>query len=268
MHIKVPSFFLSFLLPRHSSSFIDDSIGQLRCRATTGSSFRGLKTTPSRCSICRPSSNCTTLQMHIRYHHSFFPFFYPATHHSFIGSVLSVAVSSNNRFIVSGSGTSPSRCSICRPSSNCTTLQMHIPVPSFFLSFLLPHHSSSFIDAYVRSVAVSSDNRFIVSGSDDKSIKVFDLQTKQQLHHFADAHTSTIILSFLSSTPPLILFHRHSKVSCGVERQQVHRFGVFRQLHQGVRSADQAATAPLCRCTSRYHHSFFPFFYPATHPLS
>ena len=81
---------------------------------------------------------------------------------------------------------------------------MHIPVPSFFLSFLLPRHSSSFI-GYVRSVAVSSDNRFIVSGSDDKSIKVFDLQTKQQMHHFADAHISTIILSFLlpPATHPL-----------------------------------------------------------------
>ena len=182
-------------------------------------------TTPSRCSICRPSSNCTTLQMHIKVPSFFLSFLLPRHSSSFIGAVCQLRCRATTGSSFRGLQTSPSRCSICRPSSNCTTLQMHIKVPSFFLSFLLPRHSSSFIDT-VWSVAVSSNNRFIVSGSEDKSIKVFDLQTKQQLHHFADAHQGTIILSFLSSTPPLILFHRASKVSCGVERQQVHRFGV------------------------------------------
>ena len=116
---------------------------------------------------------------------------------------------------------------------------------------------------------MSSDNRFIVSGSEDNSIKVFDMQTKQQLHHFADAHQGTIILSFFTFFyPPLILFHRSSTVSCGVERQQVHRFGVLRQVDQGVRSADQAATAPLCRCTYQYHHSFFLSFLLSRHSSS
>ena len=30
--------------------------------------------------------------------------------------------------------------------------------------------------------------RFVISGSRDKSIKVFDLHTKQQVHHFQNAH--------------------------------------------------------------------------------
>jgi len=40
----------------------------------------------------------------------------------------------------------------------------------------------------ITSVAVTSDNRYVISGSEDKSIKVFDLQTKQQVHHFENAH--------------------------------------------------------------------------------
>jgi len=38
-------------------------------------------------------------------------------------------------------------------------------------------------------VAVSPDSKFIASASRDRSIKIFDLETKQQVHHFQDAHT-------------------------------------------------------------------------------
>jgi len=40
----------------------------------------------------------------------------------------------------------------------------------------------------VSSVAVSQDGKFIFSGSQDRSIKVFDNKTKKQVHHFIDAH--------------------------------------------------------------------------------
>ena len=44
------------------------------------------------------------------------------------------------------------------------------------------------------SVAISDDNRYIYSGSEDKSIKVYDLQTGQQVHHILDTHKSTIYI--------------------------------------------------------------------------
>jgi len=40
----------------------------------------------------------------------------------------------------------------------------------------------------IASVTVTPDNKYIISGSYDKSIKVFDIQTKQQVHHFENVH--------------------------------------------------------------------------------
>jgi len=56
-----------------------------------------------------------------------------------------------------------------------------------FISIINP-----FLDG-ITSVAVTSDSKYIISGSYDKSIKVFDLQTKQQVHHFENAHEGTEI---------------------------------------------------------------------------
>jgi len=39
------------------------------------------------------------------------------------------------------------------------------------------------------SVVFSHDNKYIVSGSEDRSIKVFDLQTRRELHHLKDVHS-------------------------------------------------------------------------------
>lgn len=38
-------------------------------------------------------------------------------------------------------------------------------------------------------MSLSTDGRFIVSGSAGGSIKVFSTETKEQLHHFQDAHS-------------------------------------------------------------------------------
>ena len=184
---------LSFLLHCHSSSFIDRVwsvvVSSDNRFIVSGSSDKSIKVfdlqTKQHLYNFADAHQGTII----------FSFLPPRHLSSFIGAVNSVAVSRNNRFIVSGSSDK---------SIKMFDLQAKQELHHFadahqgtiILSFLLHCHSSSFIGA-VRLVAVSNDNRFIVSGSDDRSIKVFDLQTKQQLHHFADAHQGTIILSFL-----------------------------------------------------------------------
>ena len=154
---------------------------------TTGSSFQDRTIIPSRCSICRRSSNYTTLQMHTPV-----PSFLLLLRHSSssIGKVYSVVVSRNNRYVISGSEDKSIKVFDLQ-----TKQQLH-HIADAHTGIIIPsllRHSSSFVEA-VRSVAVSNDNKFIISGSEDESIKVFDLQTKQQLYHFANAHQSTIIL--------------------------------------------------------------------------
>jgi len=65
-------------------------------------------------------------------------------------------------------------------------------------------HEGIFLNIYERflillgsitSIAITSDNRYIISGSFDKSIKVFDLQTKKKLHHIEKAHQGENILT-------------------------------------------------------------------------
>jgi len=45
----------------------------------------------------------------------------------------------------------------------------------------------------ITAVTTTSDNRFIVSCSFDKSIKIFDFHTNEQVHHFQNAHESTFL---------------------------------------------------------------------------
>ena len=50
--------------------------------------------------------------------------------------------------------------------------------------------------ATIIAIAISNDDRFIVSGGTDCSIKVFDLETNQEAMHFEAVHKGTS--SFLS----------------------------------------------------------------------
>ncbi len=50
-------------------------------------------------------------------------------------------------------------------------------------------------DPLCSAIALSPNKQFIVSGCDDKSIKVFDVQTKKQIHHIREAHKSNLPLS-------------------------------------------------------------------------
>ena len=50
---------------------------------------------------------------------------------------------------------------------------------------------------HVLSVAISSDTKYIISGSSDKSIKIFNLLTAEQLYQLTDAHNGTILIVFI-----------------------------------------------------------------------
>ena len=51
--------------------------------------------------------------------------------------------------------------------------------------------------ASINTVVISNDSKFILSGSSDKTIKTFDLQTKQQQHIFAEAQRNSKIPIFI-----------------------------------------------------------------------
>ena len=109
--------------------------------------------------------------------------------HFLIDSINSVAISPDGRFIASGSW-----------DNSITVLDMYTKEQVHHFSnahsstiSLFCMHTHSLI-ANINSVAISADGRFIVSGSDDNSIKVFDMQTKEQLRHFSDAHSGTVFL--------------------------------------------------------------------------
>jgi WD40 repeat protein len=40
----------------------------------------------------------------------------------------------------------------------------------------------------ILSLVTTPNNKYLISGSGDRSIAIFDLQTKQKVNHFADVH--------------------------------------------------------------------------------
>ena len=143
--------------------------------------------------------------------------------------------------------TSRSRCSTYTQNNSYITSQMLILVhPS--LSFVCT--LTQFLTDWVNSVALSADGRFIVSGSKDKSIKVFDMDTKQQLYHFLDAHSGIISLSLLYvySLP-----NRANYLSGNTHRWQVYCVWILRQVDQGIRHAHKRTAASLFRRPFQYH---------------
>lgn len=37
-------------------------------------------------------------------------------------------------------------------------------------------------------MAITPDNKYIISGSQDRCIKIFDLLAKKEIHHFKNVH--------------------------------------------------------------------------------
>ena len=44
------------------------------------------------------------------------------------------------------------------------------------------------------SIAISPDSRYMVTGSADRTVKIFDFQTRQLIHHFKSEHKSIFFI--------------------------------------------------------------------------
>lgn len=80
---------------------------------------------------------------------------------------------------------------------------------------------------WVNSVVVTTDNKFIVSGSADRSIKVYDLQKQTHVHHFQNAHEDQITSVAVTSDNRFIVSasaDKSIKVFDFQTKQEVHHF--------------------------------------------
>ena len=51
---------------------------------------------------------------------------------------------------------------------------------------------------WINSIALSRNTAFMVSASKDKSMKIYDINARQQLHHFENAHQGNVTLALFS----------------------------------------------------------------------
>ena len=66
------------------------------------------------------------------------------------------------------------------------------------------------IDA-ITSITVSPNGRFIASGSQDRSIKIFDVENKEEVYHFKEAHEALVSSLTVTSDNRFIISGSHDK---------------------------------------------------------
>jgi len=54
------------------------------------------------------------------------------------------------------------------------------------------YHMKEAHQNYIQSIAVTPNNKYIVTGSSDKTVKIFDFQTKQLVHHYKTEHSGPV----------------------------------------------------------------------------
>ena len=111
-----------------------------------------------------------------------------------IAEIRSVDISYDNNFLVSGSKDKSIRLYDLKINQFIDHLiDAHIG----FLILILQLNTDK---DEINSVKITNDNKFIVSASKDKSIKVFSLQKKQETYQFLDVHEGIVIQTLLLLT--------------------------------------------------------------------
>ncbi len=109
----------------------------------------------------------------------------------FLDHVRCVVISSGNKYIISGSGDKSIKVFDLANQEEV----YHFENAHESKTVIPLNYNSNFLDT-VNSVAISTDNRYIISGSADKSIKIFDLESKTKLSHLKNAHNGSLFLDY------------------------------------------------------------------------
>ena len=96
-----------------------------------------------------------------------------------------------------------------------------------------PHVELNSVIDPIYAVAISSDNRTIVSGSTDKSIKMFDIKTKNQLYYFKDIHAGRINALAISNNNKFIVSGSADKTIKVFDLQTKQELYHFNDIHSG-----------------------------------
>ena len=80
---------------------------------------------------------------------------------------------------------------------------------------------------------ISKDNKFLISGSTDKSIKVFDLRTKELVHEFLDIHEGGIRSIAISDNNEYLVSGSYDKSIKLIEFNHKVELYHFQRAHEG-----------------------------------
>jgi len=86
----------------------------------------------------------------------------------------------------------------------------------------------------VNTIAISPDSRFIISGSHDKSIKVFEIASKEQVHHLKNAHTGYINAVIVTPNGKSIVSVSSDKTIKIFDLGNFEKVFHFKNAHQGI----------------------------------
>ena len=95
-----------------------------------------------------------------------------------------VEITSDNRFAISGSSDNSIKIFDLKEKKEVHHFQNVHKSKNFWLVSHL-----NFVGE-IDTLAITSDNRLLISGSADRSLKIFDLKEKKEIHHFQNAHES------------------------------------------------------------------------------
>ena len=153
----------------------------------------------------KPRSKFTTLKMLTKVNY----FASSILKKNLLDMILAVAVTSDNKYIVSGATDK-----VINIFDFHSKELVHRFEKAHESKFHLSQGISSDLD-WFSTLTVTPDSKLIVSAglsNPKKDIKLFDIQTKQQVHHFQDAHEG----SFFESCHYLPQFRMDWHLSCHI----------------------------------------------------